>query len=167
VSLALIWAQANDRVIGAGGRMPWHLPEDLAHFRAITGSDAVIMGRKTWDSLPPRFRPLPGRSNIVVTRQPGFDAPGATVVGSLEQAVAVADEASASGTTWVIGGAELYRLALPHADRLEVTEIDLDVDGDTWAPELDGTWRVNAAEPAAGWSTAGNGLRYRFLVYAR
>ncbi|GAA1445040.1 dihydrofolate reductase [Leifsonia poae] len=166
MSLALIWAQANDRVIGAGGRMPWHLPEDLAHFRALTGSGAVIMGRKTWDSLPARFRPLPGRANIVVTRQSGYEATGATVVDSIEAAVAAAGP-STSSTTWVIGGAELYGLSLPAADRVEVTEIDLDVDGDTWAPPLGDEWSVSAIDPADGWHTAEGGLRYRFLTYVR
>ncbi len=150
-----IWAQAHNRVIGADGVMPWHLPEDLAHFRELTGGDPVVMGRRTWESLPERFRPLPGRDNIVVTRQPGFDAPGATVVHSLEAALTGHDRA----TVWVIGGAELYSQALPLADRVEVTEIDLDVAGDTVAPALGPEWR---ADPGA-WLEATNGMRYRFV----
>lgn len=167
MSLALIWAQAHDGVIGAGGRMPWHLPEDLAHFRELTGSDAVIMGRKTWDSLPDRFRPLPGRANIVVTRQSGWSAPGATVAHTIEDALAAGSGASPTGTTWVIGGSELYALALASADRVEVTEIDAAVEGDTWAPRLDSGWRASGTDAADGWLTAANGMRYRFVTYSR
>jgi dihydrofolate reductase len=161
-SVALIWAQANGGVIGRDGTMPWHLPEDLAHFRALTGTDTVVMGRKTWDSLPARFRPLPGRTNVVVTRQSEWTAPGAEVVHSLEHALT----ASPTETVWVIGGAELYRLALPVADRLEITEIDADVaDGDTFAPNVDGQWTPVVADPE--WNTSATGLRYRFLTYLR
>lgn len=159
MSLALIWAQAHDRVIGAGGVMPWHLPEDLKHFRELTGGDPVVMGRRTWESLPERFRPLPGRDNIVVTRQPGFDAPGATVVHSLEAALSGHDDA----TVWVIGGAELYGQALPLADRVEVTEIDLQVAGDTVAPALGPEWQGSAD----AWREAADGMRYRFIRYVR
>ncbi|WP_374010299.1 dihydrofolate reductase [Leifsonia sp. LS-T14] len=160
MTIALIWAQARDRIIGAGGVMPWHLTEDLQHFRALTGSDPVIMGRRTWDSLPERYRPLPGRTNVVVTRQRGRDAPGATIVHSVEDALAVAGDAA---TVWVIGGAELYAQTLASADRLEVTEIDLDVDGDTQAPEPGTGWTQDAGD----WLTASNGLRYRFVTYIR
>jgi len=160
MTLALIWAQARDRVIGAGGVMPWHLTEDLRHFRALTGSDPVIMGRRTWDSLPERYRPLPGRTNVVVTRREGWEAPGTTVVHSVEQALAAAGDAS---MVWVIGGAELYAQTIASADRLEVTEIDLDVDGDTQAPEPGTGWTQDAGE----WLTASNGLRYRFVTYTR
>ncbi|WP_223690793.1 dihydrofolate reductase [Leifsonia poae] len=163
MSLALIWAEAQGGVIGAGGRMPWHLREDLAHFRELTGTDTVIMGRKTWDSLPERFRPLPDRANVVVTRQSDWSAPGATTAHTLEEAVA----GSPSETTWVIGGSELYRLALPLADRVERTLIDETVAGDTWAPRLDDDWRVSATDPFDGWHTAGTGMRYRFETYRR
>jgi dihydrofolate reductase len=159
MSLALIWAQAHDRVIGAGGVMPWHLPEDLKHFRELTGGEPVVMGRRTWESLPERFRPLPGRHNVVVTRRPDFEAPGATVAHSLEDALATHD----GSAVWVIGGAELYGQALPLADRVEVTEIDLDVTGDTVAPELGPEWHGTAGE----WQDAANGLRYRFVRYVR
>lgn len=161
MTLALIWAQAHDRVIGAGGVMPWHLTEDLRRFRALTGADPVVMGRRTWDSLPERYRPLPGRTNIVVTRQPGWTAPGAVVAHSLDEALAVAGDA---GTVWITGGAELYRQALPLADRLEVTEIDLDVAGDTRAPEPGDGWTT---VDAGDWQTGSNGMRYRFVTYLR
>ena len=159
MTLALIWAQAHDRVIGAGGVMPWHLPEDLKHFRELTNGDPVVMGRRTWESLPERFRPLPGRTNVVVTRNTDFDAPGATVVHSLEAALSSAD----AGTVWVMGGAELYAQALPVADRVEVTEIDLAVAGDTFAPVLGPEWHGDVGP----WLEAANGMRYRFVRYER
>ena len=159
MTIGLIWAQAHDRVIGAGGVMPWHLTEDLKHFREVTGSDPVVMGRRTWESLPERYRPLPGRANIVVTRQEGWDAPGAQVVHSVDEALAAAGDS----TVWVIGGAELYEQTLPRADRLEITEIDLDVDGDTRAPDPGDGWTVDAG----AWRTDGNGMRYRFVTYTR
>jgi dihydrofolate reductase len=161
MTLALIWAQANDRVIGAGGVMPWHLTEDLRRFRALTGADPVVMGRRTWESLPERYRPLPGRTNIVVTRQADWTAPGALVAHSLEDALTAAGDAD---TVWITGGAELYRQALPIADRLEVTEIDLDVDGDTRAPEPGDGW---SSVDAGDWQTGSNGMRYRFVTYLR
>ncbi|MEO7016335.1 MAG: dihydrofolate reductase [Leifsonia sp.] len=161
-SVALIWAQAKGGVIGRDGSMPWHLSEDLAHFRTLTGTDTVIMGRKTWDSLPERFRPLAGRTNVVVTRRTDWSEPGAIVAHSLEHALTV----SPSETTWVMGGAELYRLAIPVADRLEVTEIDLEVEGDAFAPSVGDGW---TASPSAAleWHTSKTGLRYRFLTYLR
>ncbi|AAT88864.1 dihydrofolate reductase [Leifsonia xyli subsp. xyli] len=159
MSIALIWAQARNRVIGAGGTMPWRLPEDLRHFRELTGGEPVVMGRRTWESLPDRFRPLPGRRNIVVTRQEGWNAPGAEVAHALPGALSAASD----DTVWVIGGGELYRQALPLADRVEVTEIDLAVAGDTPAPALGPEWH---AQPTP-WLTAENGMRYRFLRYLR
>jgi len=159
MTLALIWAQAHDRVIGAGGVMPWHLPEDLKHFRALTDGDPVVMGRRTWESLPERFRPLPGRANIVVTRDPGCAAPGATVVHSLDDALSAAE----ADTVWIMGGAQLYTQALPLADRVEVTEIDLAVEGDTFAPALGPEWH---GDPGP-WLEAANGMRYRFIRYER
>jgi dihydrofolate reductase len=159
MTIGLIWAQAHDRVIGRDGVMPWHLTEDLKHFRAVTGSDPVVMGRRTWESLPERYRPLPGRANIVVTRQEGWEAPGAQVGHAPEDALAAAGD----GTVWVIGGAELYAQTLDRADRLEVTEIDLEVDGDTRAPAPGDGWTVDAGD----WQTAANGMRYRFLTYTR
>jgi len=160
MTVALIWAQAHDRVIGAGGVMPWHLTEDLRRFRALTGHDPVVMGRRTWESLPERYRQLPGRDNILVTRQADGTAPGASVAHSVDGALASAGDAP---TVWVMGGAELYRQTLPTADRLEVTEIDLDIAGDTRAPEIGDGWNVDAGE----WLTGLNGMRYRFVTYTR
>src|SRR5690606_2049330 len=121
MKLGLVYARARNGVIGKDGVLPWHLPEDLAHFRKVTMGAPVIMGRKTWASLPERFRPLPGRRNIVVTRQAGWSAPGAETAHSLEQAVALCE---ADAHAWVIGGAEIYRQALPLAQVAEVTELD-------------------------------------------
>jgi dihydrofolate reductase len=160
--LGLIWAQTRNGVIGANGVMPWHLPEDLAHFRSVTLGAAVIMGRRTWDSLPERFRPLPGRQNIVITRQPNWAAEGASVAHSLEHAVALAE-----GSVWVIGGAEIYRLALSAADTLEVTEIDASIAGDTFAPALGNAWTLVVTDPASGWHRSATELPYRFARYER
>jgi dihydrofolate reductase len=159
-ALALIWAQAQDGVIGAGGDMPWHLPEDLAHFRELTGTDAVIMGRRTWESIPDRFRPLKDRRNIVVTRSADWAAEGAEAAHSLAEAVALV----AGDPAWVIGGGELYRTAIDEAGRLEVTEIDLDVAGDTLAPPVDDSWTLS---DTGEWQESRTGLRYRFLRYDR
>lgn len=157
-TLALIFARAANGVIGKDNALPWHLPEDLAHFKRTTLGAPVIMGRKTWESLPPKFRPLPGRRNIVVTRQRGWAAEGATTVHSIEEALEACGDAPEA---WVIGGAELYRQALPHAARAVVTEIDATFDGDAHAPEFGPGWREAARET----HTAANGLRYHFVTY--
>ena len=160
--IALIWAQSRNRVIGAGGRLPWHLPEDLALFRRLTTGSTVVMGRRTWESLPERFRPLPGRTNVVLTSDPTWSAQGAHRAGS------VADVLDAHQSLWVIGGGAVYAAFLPHADRLVVTDVDTSVDGDTWAPSLDPGWRPVARTPEDGWavSTAG-GLRYAVTEFSR
>lgn len=154
-SIGLVWAEAHGGVIGAGGGMPWHVPEDLAHFKAVTMGSPVVMGRRTWESFPARFRPLPGRRNVVVTRNGSWSADGAERAASLDDALALAG----SGRVWVIGGGALFREAIPRADLLEVTELDLDVDGDTHAPSRDG-WAVADEKP---WQTSRSGIRYRFL----
>ncbi|MFC8923243.1 dihydrofolate reductase [Cellulosimicrobium sp. NPDC057127] len=176
--LGLIWAQARDAagrpVIGAGGTMPWHLPEDLAHFRRVTSGHPVVMGRRTWDSLPTRFRPLPGRTNVVVTRQEGWVPDGGRaaeegrapvrVAGSVDAAFALARTAAGpDGEVWVIGGAQLYAAAVGHADRCVVTEIDAEVEGDTFAPAVPAGWRADAGE----WATSSTGLRFRMVTYRR
>ncbi|MFO1220061.1 MAG: dihydrofolate reductase [Burkholderiaceae bacterium] len=136
--LVVIAAVARNGVIGLHGRLPWHLPQDMARFKTLTGGCPVIMGRRTWDSLPPRFRPLPGRVNIVVTRQRGWQASGALAAGSLAAGVALAGEhCAANQRVFVIGGAELYAQALPLADELELTEVLADVSGDAHFPR----WR--------------------------
>ena len=133
--LALIAAVARNGTIGHGNALLWHLPEDMKHFRTTTAGAPVVMGRKTWDSLPERFRPLPGRHNIVVTRQTDWQAAGATVADSLPAALAAAAQtAPAAERVWIIGGATLYAEALPVADELVLTELDRDYDGDTRFP---------------------------------
>ena len=131
--VTLIAAVARNGVIGLDNRLPWRLPADLKHFKALTLGHTVIMGRKTWESLPASFRPLPGRQNIVVTRDGSYRAGGATVANSLPAAIAAAEP----GAACVIGGAELYAAALPLADRLQLTEIDASFEGDTHFPVID------------------------------
>jgi len=158
----LIFARARNGVIGRDGALPWHLPEDLAHFKRLTTGCPVIMGRKTWDSLPHRFRPLPGRVNFVVTRQAHWHADGARAAGSLEQALEQARQlAPAPAVVWVIGGAELYRLALPHAAGAVVTELELDAVGDSLAPEFGSTW----VESCRDQQVSSSGIRFAFVNY--
>ncbi len=164
--LAMIWAQARGGVIGNAGTMPWHVPEDLAHFKQLTSGAPVVMGRKTWDSLPPRFRPLEGRRNIVVTRDTGWQAEGAEVAHSADDALALAAD-GAVDTVWITGGATLYEQLLGSAGRLEVTEIDAEVEGDTTAPAIPGGWMLVASDPESGWHSSRKGLDYRFLTYRR
>ena len=114
MTIGLVWAQAHDRVIGRDNGIPWHIPEDLKHFKAITGTSRVVMGRRTWESLPERFRPLPGRENVVVTGNASYDAPGATLASSLDEALSGDDD------VWVIGGANVYAEAIDRADVLEL-----------------------------------------------
>ncbi|WP_295547584.1 dihydrofolate reductase [uncultured Pseudacidovorax sp.] len=160
--LNLIYARAANGVIGKDNALPWHLPEDMAHFRTQTRGCPVIMGRRTWDSLPPRFRPLPGRTNIVVTRQADWQAEGAVRAGSLAEAIAAAGDAP---ELWVIGGAQLYAEAAPLARRAVVTEIDRDFEGDAFAPVLDAGWRETARETHT--SAAPEALPFAFVIYER
>lgn len=129
--LVLIAAVARNGVIGRDNALPWHLPADLAHFRERTRGRPVLMGRKTWDSLPPRFRPLPGRRNLVLSRDAQWQAEGAERVASLDAALRLC---AGQHELMVIGGAEVYRAALPQADELVLTEVDADVDGDAHFP---------------------------------
>ena len=131
--LHMIYARARNGVIGKQGQLPWHLPEDLAHFKRTTLGQAVVMGRVTWESLPEKFRPLPGRTNVVVSRQTSFEATGAQVVSSLEAAMALFPT---NEVVWLIGGAQLYAQALPLVSQIVITEIDADFEGDAFAPSL-------------------------------
>ncbi len=158
MKLGMIYARARNGVIGNEGTMPWHLPEDLAHFKAVTQGSPVIMGRRTWDSLPPRFRPLPGRRNIVVTRQGGWQAEGAERAGSLEEAIALCEGAAQA---WVIGGAQIYAQAMDLAQVAEVTEIDRDYEGDAFAPTLGLSWR----EVRRTAHVAASGIPYAFVTF--
>jgi dihydrofolate reductase len=146
--IVIVAAVARNRAIGKDNRLLWHIPEDMAHFRALTAGQAVIMGRKTWESLPPRFRPLPGRRNIVISRQDAFAAPGAEVAGSLENAL---ERVSTAPVAFVIGGEQIYRQALANADRLELTEVDQEPEADAWFPEISpDIWEQSARREIPG-----------------
>jgi dihydrofolate reductase len=144
----MIWAEARDGVIGSAGTIPWRLPGEQAMFKERTMGATIVMGRATWESLP--RRPLPGRRNVVLTRDASYAAPGAAVVHSI-------DEVDSAEDVWVIGGEAIYALFLPKADHILRTRIDLDVAGDTRAPALGSEWVVTIT---TGWQTAPNGLRY-------
>ena len=156
--LHLIFARSANGVIGKDGGLPWRLPEDMAHFKRTTSGHPVVMGRKTWDSVPAKFRPLPGRLNIVVTRQPHWQADGATRASTLEEAVAHCGDAS---DAWVIGGAEIYRQALPLAQTAVITEIHAEVEGDAHAPEFGPQWIEVERES----HTAASGLDFSIVRY--
>ncbi|WP_279537666.1 dihydrofolate reductase [Agrococcus sp. TF02-05] len=161
----MIWAQARGGVIGDAGDMPWSLPEDMARFKAITMGHPVVMGRRTWESFPPRYRPLPGRENIVITSSDDFVAPGARVVSSLDEALATA--LAIDDEVWIVGGGRVYRDAMARADRLEITDIELDATGDTTAPVPDASWRVVMRDPAEGWHASRTGLRFAYRTLER
>jgi dihydrofolate reductase len=156
--IGLIWAQAANRVIGANGAIPWRLPEDQANFKALTLGTTVVMGRLTWESLPAKVRPLPGRRNIVLTRLPDFAAEGAEVARSVEEALSLSET-----DVWIMGGERVYLAALPLADTLVVTEVDTTVEGDAFAPALDSSW---TAAPAP-WQQSRTGLPYRITTHTR
>jgi len=158
--ISIIAALARNRVIGIENRLPWRLPEDLARFKALTLGHPVVMGRKTFESLG---RPLPGRTNIVITRNPDYRPAGCLVADSLAAALALCREADEA---FFIGGAELYAQALPLADRLYLTEVQLDAAGDAWFPEFDrGAFREVSRESHRG--AKGDALDFDFVVYQR
>jgi dihydrofolate reductase len=164
MQINLIWAQAHHRVIGLNGTMPWHLPEDLSHFKRTTLGCPVIMGRKTWDSLPARFRPLPGRTNLVLTRQADWREDGVLQASSLHDAIALLEQMTPRpATVWVIGGAQIYVQALPLAHTVVITEIDADIAGDTFAPKLGAGWREVLRES----HLSSTGLAFSFVTYTR
>jgi dihydrofolate reductase len=161
VKLSLVAAVARGGVIGRGGALPWHLPEDMARFRETTMGHPVVMGRRTWDSLPDRFRPLPGRRNVIVTRNEAWAADGAERAGSLEEALELLRDAC---HVFVIGGGELFAEALPVADELRLTEIDLEVEGDAFFPP----WERNAFEEVSREShVSADGTPFSFVSYDR
>ena len=149
--IAVVVAHSRNRVIGRDGDLPWRLPTDLRRFKELTTGGTVVMGRRTWDSLPPRFRPLPGRRTVVVSRT-GCDAP---------EVCRSVDDALRDGC-FVIGGGELYAQALPRADRVYATEIEIDVEGDTFFPALDGFREVERSAPIEE-----NGHVFSFVTYDR
>jgi dihydrofolate reductase len=159
--LVLIAAVAHNGVIGNGNQLLWHLPEDMKFFRETTSGHPVLMGRKTWESLPPRFRPLPGRRNIVITRNASFKATGAELAGSLDAALARLADVD---TVFVIGGAEVYAQALPRAQSMWLTQIDRDFDGDARFPD----WRREEfVESDGAQHDSGQGCTYRRAHYRR
>jgi len=160
MQLNLIFARAANGVIGIHNTLPWHLPEDLAHFKRTTLGCPVIMGRKTWDGLPAKFRPLPGRPNIVVTRQKNWQAKGAQTAGTIEQACAMCPVDS---TAWVIGGAEIYALTLPMSSLAVVTDIEASFEGNAFAPQFGTEWTEIARER----HVATTGLHFSFITYQR
>lgn len=159
--VALIAAVARNGVIGANNEMPWRLPEDLRHLRRVTMGQPVIMGRRTWESLPARFRPLPGRRNIVVTRDGAWAAEGADRAASPEAALAMVANAARA---FVIGGADLYAATLPLADELLLTEIDRDFEGDTLFPPFDRSRFVEVARETHR-AEPPNDFDYSFVTY--
>ncbi len=138
--VSLIAALSKNRVIGKNNDLPWHLPNDMKYFMQTTKGHYVIMGRKNYDSIPEKFKPLPNRTNIVVTRKKDFIAPGCVVVNSLEAGINLAKQANEK-EVFVIGGAEIYKLSLPIATRLYLTEINGNIEGDTFFPAIDDTWK--------------------------
>jgi len=167
-TLALVWAQSGAGVIGVDGTLPWRVPEDLTRFRELTDGHPVVMGRATWDSLPPRVRPLPGRTNVVLSRSADLRLDGATVCDGLDAGLDAARRSPGGDEIWVVGGGTVYAAALARADRVEVTVVDLDVAGDTSAPEIDpAVWVRTASTPDEGWATSSSGVRFRFETYRR
>jgi len=167
-AVVLVAAVARNGVIGRAGGLAWNIPEDMAHFKAVTAGGTVIMGRSTWESIPQRFRPLPGRRNIVLSRQPGFASAGAEVVPTVEAAFALAasprNGQAAPSAVFVIGGAQVYALALPLAHTLELTEVDADLEGDSHFPP----WDRSAFDEVAGRpGLSAQGIAYRFVTYRR
>ena len=158
MNINMIFARARNGVIGNNNAMPWHLPEDMARFKQLTQGCPVIMGRKTWDSLPPRFRPLPGRTNVVITRQQDWQEKGSITAFSLADALQRCEPAE---NVWVIGGAQIYTQAEPLAHRIEVTEIAYDFEGDAFAPHLNDDWNETAREA----HVSSTGLKFSFITY--
>ena len=162
MKLKLIYARAANGVIGLNNQMPWHLPEDLAHFKRTTLGCPVLMGRKTWESIPAKFRPLPGRANLVITRQPDWKAEGAHVVHSLEEGLTLALAHCPEGKDlWVMGGAEIYAQAASIAEEAVVTEIEADYEGDAFAPQLGAGWQEVSRES----HVSSTGLKFSFVTY--
>jgi dihydrofolate reductase len=157
--IALVVAVARNGVIGRGGDLPWRLPEDMAHFRDVTMGYPVVMGRRTWDSLRAPYRPLPGRRNIVVTRNASWNVTGAERASSVDEALELVNGAERVS---IIGGAQIFAAALPLADEVLLTEIDLDVDGDTFFPS-----RAGFTEASRDEHTAADGTRFAFVTYRR
>lgn len=145
--ISIIAAVAKNNVIGKDNKLPWNLPEDMKFFKDTTMGHCVITGRKNYESIPPKFRPLKDRTNIVITRQPGYEAEGAIVVSSIEKAIETAKNVNvarekADDEIFIIGGAEIYKQCLEHADRLYITHVNQEFEGDTFFPEIGNEWKA-------------------------
>jgi dihydrofolate reductase len=160
-AVRMIWAQARGGVLGANGALPWQLPEDLRLFKSLTMGSTVVMGRRTWESLPENVRPLPGRRNVVLSSSLTVAGDGVDVASSVDDVLAGHDD------FWVIGGAGVYAAFLPFATDIVRTEIDASFAGDTWAPELSAAWSPESRTPAEGWSESRTGLRYAVTRWRR
>ncbi|ABY22698.1 dihydrofolate reductase [Renibacterium salmoninarum ATCC 33209] len=171
MTIGVIWAQTPSGVIGSDGNMPWRVPEDMTYFREMTSGYPVIMGRRTWLSFPAKFRPLPDRTNIVLTSDSEWaatpEAAGSQAVSSLDEALALARDAPGSEKIWVIGGGQVYEQTLELAEVASITIIDSQVAGDTFAPQLAGSWTLDRMDPASGWHQSTKGERYRFTIWRR
>jgi dihydrofolate reductase len=164
MTIHMIWAEARDHVIGAGGSIPWRIPGEQALFKQRTMGSTVVMGRVTWESLPPRVRPLPGRRNVVLTRSSMDHVETAASMDDVETAASIDEVLARHDDFWVIGGGRVYAAFLPYSGHIVRTEIDLDVAGDAWAPPLDG--REWAAEPGE-WQITDTGVRWRVVEHQR
>jgi len=163
MTISLIGAMGKNRELGFGNKLPWYLPDDLKRFKQITRGHAVIMGRKTYESIG---RPLPERKNIIVTRNVDYVAPGCVVVGSIEAALKEADDGGASTEVFIIGGAEIYRLGLPHADKMYLTFVDATIPADVFFPRFnEEEWKV--AETEAHEADEKHPYAFIFKVYER
>jgi dihydrofolate reductase len=163
--ISLIAALSKNRVIGKNNDLPWHLPDDMKYFMQTTKGHHVIMGRKNYDSIPEKFRPLPNRTNIVVTHQKGFSAPNCTIVNSIEQGIAIAKKAG-EPEAFIIGGAQIYKEGMALTQRMYLTEIQADIDGDTYFPEiLSGKWKETSRihHPI----DAKHKFKFDFVIYDR
>lgn len=170
----MVWAQSLDGVIGLDGDMPWHVPEDLQHFKSVTMGEVLVMGRKTWSSFPDSVRPLPGRTSIVVSKtfsedpsDPKLEHENVHVADDLGAGLELAGQLKTGPVIWVIGGGSLYDQALEIATVVERSVFNLKVDGDTYAPELDDSWTLTTQDPANGWHMSESSVQYRFERWER
>lgn len=170
----MVWAQSLDGIIGLDGGMPWEVPEDLQHFKQVTMGEVLVMGRRTWSSFPNSVRPLPGRTSIVVSKtfsedpsDPNLDHEDVHIVEDLDKGLELAAQLKTSQTIWVAGGGTLYDQAIDIATVVERSLFNLNIDGDTYAPELDGSWTLAEQDPANGWHTSKSSVEYRFERWER
>lgn len=166
IALGLIWAQDKRTAIGGDGTVPWSVPENLARIERVTDGHPVIMGRRTWDSLPASFRPLQGRTNLVISRSDDFEAPGACVVRSLDDALESIGAAGAENA-WIIGGGQILSEAAGQASVAIVAEIDHSYNGNIYAPGLGSEWALISTEPGGQWSASTGRVAYQTRTYRK